>query len=77
MIAASEWHLLLYGLALLASLFGKAQYSRMSHKHEDEVRRAEQTLTDHRNPGSLRHSRTSFKIVRAAPSLRIPASMAS
>jgi hypothetical protein len=42
MIAASEWHPLLYGLALVASLFGKAQYSRMTHKHEDEVRRAEQ-----------------------------------
>jgi hypothetical protein len=41
MIAASEWHFLLYGLVLVASLFGKAQYSRMTHKHEDEVRRAE------------------------------------
>jgi hypothetical protein len=73
MIAASEWHLLLFGLALVASLFGKAQYSRMTHKHEEEVLRAEQVglqsndtaAAAHLGRARVRHRVTPMDFVQA------------
>ena len=55
MIAASEWHLLLLGLAIVVSLFGKAGYSRMSHRPEDEVRRREQLGLQPDDTGAVAH----------------------